>query len=738
MKRLVQEARRRRIGWVILIYLSAAIIAARFATTMLPANGAPDWLIQSVVAAAISGLIPLLFFAWRYRLGRTGLSREQALERDIDARVLPGRQLRFVAAFALGIAVTVVSLLQLPTETAMASLQSLPVTRSIAVLPFVTSSGDSRQQSAAEGLSTAIANRLAQLPGWHVPAQASAARFVAQSIDRATLAKQLAVSNLLSGSVERSGNQMRVTATLTDLRSGKNLWSRDFERELNAAFVVETEISSAVADALRTPGSSRAAVVGAGASHSLAALDEYWEGLHQLALKTRASSDAAMLHFNKAVSLDPQFAEAHAGIARAHLNLMAWYSATDRQTSVAKASAAVDRALALDERLVEAHEAFGELRLLGGPPAFGIGFYAQAQRAFAKALAINPNRASVYALIGTSSRMFGRFDEGIAAWKKAIALDPLSPEMHTDYGRTLDYAGRYTEAEAAFSEARRLDPDYADSYYAAANHFGGPAGRLDESARYADRANQLDPASPKYAAMLIAALADLELFDLAAAVEARSRSIGERDTFWLSKVVQLQARRGDFTAAMTATEQHDAIGKVSAMPQHVQLRLWSSGLQPVVLARIYARARSDFPSLFAANPRVDSPYAGEILASLIWLADLQHDTATRDRLLAFVRPYLPKQDDPAAAQSGMQPGDVMQFLALAGEKERALRTLEANVAPPNTLVGSGWWMLVDKHMSPLCQALCGDVRYEKIVSRIRAEVARQQAAYLAQPGLAVR
>ena len=327
-------------------------------------------------------------------------------------------------------------------------------TPSIAILPFTNLDGVPESAHIGDGFVEDLTTDLAEEPGLRVVARTSAFQFRGKSEDVRKIGGQLNVLAVLEGSVRTENGHVRVTAQLIDTRTGYHLWSSGYEREMAGLRDVAADIRRAVN---RTLGVEPLAAGARRASHAPPpeALDEYWRGRYIKSDWQRF--DESVPHFERAVKLDPLFAEAWAALASVHAN-MEFQAMGPVDEEAAKARAAARHALELDPMNAEAYAALG-----------GLGYsydydWTSSERYFRRALELNPNSAAVrrtYALALTSQ---ARFEDAFAQLKLAQQTDPLSILTSNNRSTALFCARRYNEA---IREARRhlqMDPGYYPAY----------------------------------------------------------------------------------------------------------------------------------------------------------------------------------------------------------------------------------------------------------------------------------
>ena len=333
-----------------------------------------------------------------------------------------------------------------------------PPAHSIAVLPFVNLSGDKEQEYFSDGLTEELLNSLAAIDGMQVAARTSSFSFK-EHPDLVTIAHKLNVASVLEGSVRRSGTTVRVTAQLINAVTGFHLWSKTYDRDLGDVLKLQTEIATAVAEALKvTLLSDVAAKIELGGTRVPAAFDAYLRG--RKAYERTATNDAqdAIAAFTEAIRLDPNYAQAFAD-----RSLEYTYYAGNFATGAAirefndKALQDAHQALALAPELAEGHLALAWY--LSGSLDF-----AQASEEFDRARTLAPGNARVLRLSGFFAVLMGNSEAGLTALRRAVALDPLNPNCNQVLSYGLYYLRRYREAIAAATDAISLDADYQSAY----------------------------------------------------------------------------------------------------------------------------------------------------------------------------------------------------------------------------------------------------------------------------------
>ena len=343
-----------------------------------------------------------------------------------------------------------------PAPTAFA-----PPPHSIAVLPFVNLSGDKEQEYFSDGLTEELLNSLAEINELQVAARTSAFSFKGKDNDIGMIARKLNVGAVLEGSVRRSANTIRITAQLINAVTGFHLWSKTYDRDLGDVLKLQTEIATAVADALKvTLLGDVAAKIELGGTHNPAAFDAYLRAAKAFQSRHQEKEiPTAIVAYTEAIRLDPNFALAFSGRSIA-LTTYAGEGATGAavRESYEKAESDARQAVALAPGLAEGHLALANVF------ETGILDFARARDEYERALALAPGNAQVLRLSGVFAAYMGHFDTGVAAAHRAVVLDPLDRRSHSALGRALYAARRYREAATAHAEAISLNPDFQSAY----------------------------------------------------------------------------------------------------------------------------------------------------------------------------------------------------------------------------------------------------------------------------------
>jgi TolB-like protein/Tfp pilus assembly protein PilF len=325
---------------------------------------------------------------------------------------------------------------------------------SIAVLPFANMSPDPENEYFSDGISEEIINALSQIGGLHVAARTSSFSFKGKSVEVGDIAKRLNVWHVLEGSVRKAGSRLRVTAQLVDAANGYQLWSERYDREMVDVFDVQDEIARAIVRRLRVALAPRADVrLVKPTTHNMEAYQQYLKGRAML-YRRGPWIAKALESFQTAVVLDPDYAQAWAGVADAYTTLC--YSGYRRRDQIMPAAVtAARRATIADPESAEAHNAAAIAALLWERD------FEKAEREFLEALKLSPEYMQARCWYGLFFLQWGvgRLDEGLAEIQRVYEADPLSGYATLVLSFGLVTVQRFQEAVARARTAIEQDPE---------------------------------------------------------------------------------------------------------------------------------------------------------------------------------------------------------------------------------------------------------------------------------------
>ncbi len=324
--------------------------------------------------------------------------------------------------------------------------------KTIAVLPFANIGGSADNEYLSDGLSEELIGALSKVQGLQVAARSSSFSFKGKNEDVRSVGTKLGVSAVLGGSVRRAGNRLRVSAQLTSVSTGYNLWSDTYDREMTDVFELQEEISRAIVDALeiRLASSASGAPIVKRGTDDPEAYELYLRGRYLLTQRG-ASLVPAREHFERAIARDDQFAAAYAGLAETIYIASTWgYGAAFE--AVTKAESHARRALELDPASTDAYIVLGTVRCVRGK-------FAEAESLFSQAISIDPRSGRLHYYHAFCLNRQGRPAPSLAAARKATELEPLNPQLFVGLVRAYTMGNRPREALAARRPALELAPN---------------------------------------------------------------------------------------------------------------------------------------------------------------------------------------------------------------------------------------------------------------------------------------
>ncbi len=340
--------------------------------------------------------------------------------------------------------------------------RSDPTIRSLAVLPLRDLSAASDHEYFADGMTEALITELSRLPDLKVISRTSAMTYKASPTTLPEIARRLGVDAVVEGSVALEKDRVRISAQLVDARADRHLWAENYERSLDETWALQAELASDIARQVQsrlTP--QQAARWQSPRPVERPAYDAYLRGRYFWNQRTREGFAKAISSFEEAVTADPGYALAHAGLADTYgLMAIQGYDLVPPHEAMPRARQAASRALELDGSLAEPHASIAWV-------SFNYDWdFAGAEREFRRAIALNPGYATAHQWYANLLCILGRFDEAAVEIGRALELDPLSRVINNEAGWPLGYLGRHEEAIAQYRRAMQLDPLYPTPHLA--------------------------------------------------------------------------------------------------------------------------------------------------------------------------------------------------------------------------------------------------------------------------------
>ncbi|MCY7339124.1 MAG: adenylate/guanylate cyclase domain-containing protein [Sphingomonas bacterium] len=414
---------------------------------------------------------------------------------------------------------------------------------SIAVLPFNNMSGDPEQEYFSDGITEDIITDLSKVSGLFVIGRNTSFTYKGKAVDIPEIAARLGVKFILEGSVRKAGQRVRVTGQLIDGATGGHVWADRFDRDLTDIFAIQDEITQTIVDQLKIkllPKEKKA--ISQAPTANVEAYTYYLKGRQFFHNSTRVLLGLARQMFSKATELDPNYARAYAGIAICDARLGNWYRA---EIPTEKILAIADKAISLDPSLAEAHAA--RAIALGND-----GQHEAAVDAFSRALAVDPANFDANLLFARYCVTQSDLERSVPLFERAAELQPddwqspllVAPVLHT-LGRP-EEGNRYSRLGIKRAEeAMRLHPENSRPFQLGAPNLAR-LGETERAKEWLERALFLDPEDPIAAYNAACTYAQLGDIDLAfGALDKWMPNRGMEMELWLDTDADFDPLRDD-------------------------------------------------------------------------------------------------------------------------------------------------------------------------------------------------
>jgi TolB-like protein len=451
------ELKRRNVYKVAIAYAIVAWLLLQAASILFPTFEAPPWTMKVFAAVIALGFPIALILAWAFELTPEGIKRTEDVDLSKSIRRKTGRKLDFFIIAVLLLVIAILLFQRLHPNVSPTVSSSLD--KSVAVLPFENLSRDPDNTFFTDGVQDEILADLAKVADLKVISRTSVMQYKNTSTrNLPEIAQALKVAHVLEGSVQRSGNRVRVSAQLIDARNDTHVWAEKYDRELADIFAIQSEIAQKIADQLQAKLSVKEkAAMAERPTSDLAAYDLYLRAKELIydsvvnASRQKENYFKAVQLLDQAVARDPAFLLAHCQLAYAHDYI--YFLDYDRtETRLALAETCVTAAVRLQPDAGETH--------LAQAIHFYYGYrnFSQAREELTKAQRALPNDAQIFQFLGLIDRRQGRWDEAIRNLEQAVDLDPRNQFRLGDLQDTYLNLRRYEDAIAVAYRALSLQP----------------------------------------------------------------------------------------------------------------------------------------------------------------------------------------------------------------------------------------------------------------------------------------
>jgi len=367
---------------------------------------------------------------------------------------------------------------------------------SVAVLPFVNSSGDPETEYLSDGITESLINNLSQLPHLQVMARSTVFRYKGPNVDPLQAGRELKVGAVLTGRVTQRGDTLVIAAELVNVAQGNQLWGEQYNRKLTDILAVQTEIAKAITDKLelRLTG-EQAERLAKHYTENTEAYQLYLKGRYHWNKRNPEGFRKALEYFQQAIEKDPTYALAYTGLSDTYTTGSGLYLGLPSKEAYPRGRAAALKALEIDDSLAEAHISLASAK-------FEYDWeWAAAEKEFLRGLELNPGYATGHQWYAEYLRAVGRQEEGLAEMKRALELDPLSLIINTSLGWQYVYARQYEKAIEQCRKTVEMEPGFRSAHWCLTDAYLA-AGRGADAVPEIQAAAKLDGATPEQVAAI--------------------------------------------------------------------------------------------------------------------------------------------------------------------------------------------------------------------------------------------
>jgi TolB-like protein/Flp pilus assembly protein TadD len=728
---LLVQARRRRVFRTAGLYIVGAWLLLQIAAMAFPALSIPEESIRFVWIAVILAFPVAIAFGWRYDIQDGRIVRTSDAD---DHAPLSLQRPDYLVLGALGVVATLIvagSLFEI-SDTQRPVISSSPTEEfdptSILVLPFAAVTAESEDEYLADGISEVLIHQLSNVPELKVIARTTSFMFKGRNMDVREIGRQLGVAAVLTGSVQRSKDRLRITAQLIDSQSGTAFWSEEFNRQDDDIFAIQDEIAKSAVDKLPAAllAQDPTSRVGGIGTDSREAYEEYLKGLEQLHISSVESLPRALDHFERAIQLDDGFNEARIGLLRTY-RAQAFIFQIDYAELMVRNQTIPREILQRDPNSAQAKNALaGADFSLHFPTGSG-----EAQRLWKEALETAPNDPWILEQVAYYHEWNDRPQEAIETLDKALEVDQLAPQVLANAARL----GDLTHAQTL----REKHPENPAGW-AVPGEVYFRRGDLARSLEYFRIAEEKSPQDPEFPALIAIIYMTAGLLEEAEAAVRRAEALGPGASVSVAARIALTYLQ---EGLVPAGELAMAAMRSGLPPrQFSPIVIFNLGLQyalhtnrPEEFIEAYAMA-FETPGMGGSRNLRDNPVASILdytyLKYMVPALRESGETDTAEQILLRMKAYFNESSDT------LRHHETPYHLQLySGDVAGALDTLDELVddgrggqipswsSNPSEL---RWWLEFD---GVLAEPLKSSPRYAEILAKRRAHIAQQRDAILA-------
>jgi TolB-like protein len=713
---LVVELRRRNVFRVAAAYLVVGWLLTEVLTTILPTLGAPEWTSRAVILIFAFGFIPAVVFSWIFELTPEGIKREEDVQRDGTRPHKFGRRLDYITVAGVIVLIVFVGLFSARHTDEGQGVPEIPVNEaSVAVLPFANMSNDPDNEYFSDGLTETLLHMLTQIPDLQVAARTSSFAFKGQNINVREIAMALGVAHILEGSVQRAGDQVRITAQLIRASDGFHVWSEVYDRTVDDIFTTQDEIAHkvgyALTESLLGPEETQLAGV---ATADPDAYDLYLQARKARATYSYGGLKAAEDLLKGALLIDPDFLDAKTELASSYI-LQYETGLMEPQEAVDQIRVMIQQVLELrpDDPVARATQVYANA--VDGVLSGNFSAMTDAMPVLEDIVANHPDELQPRILLVRSYTSQQQSDKTIPVLEEALEADPYNPQILYELGTAHFRLEQWEAARAALEKSLEIEPRQPNGY----NYLALINRQKGDGVGYVRnffKALEVDPEDHELPGMLAEFLYQLGLVEQGDDLRRRVQTLAPTSAI---------AYRLDLVRAMAMDDDDAALAAArKAIIDNIEARhsSWTGAVQYLILHGIrtdtveeqMAWISEQVPGIFDLE-RDSASQRDRIAQGLAvngWYASLPRDEALRrlDYLLAAMEGhgFKPMEEPQLAAN----------VYAMRGEIEAAIEVVLDRLAAQSVAANLGWR---ESAFLPQFADVMDDPRVQEAIQRWVAE-----------------
>jgi TolB-like protein/Flp pilus assembly protein TadD len=474
----LNELKRRNVLRVGAAYIVGSWLLIQVAETIFPLFGFGDAPARLVVIMLAIAFIPSMIFSWVFEITPEGLKRDAEVTRERSIIQTAGKKLDRIILVVLALALgyfmfdRMVLTPERETEIAVQARQEgveqareearleMFSDKSVAVLPFVNRSMQTKDEHFTDGIHDELLTRLSQIAMLRVISRTSVEKYRDTELSIPEIARELSVSTILEGAVQRVDDQVRINVQLINAHTDEHLWAETFDRQLTTAniFSIQTEVAKKIANFLQATLTSEEKLrVASVPTDNYEAYEALLKGHRALKQGTMESVYEAIGFYQRALALEPGFAQAYLAMADAYLVAVEERGVADTE-GLQKAEEFALKALQLDASLGGAYFHLGRVERRSRR-------FEEAEKYYQQGIEFEPGNSGLHHGMGLTLRLQGRALESVPYYDQAIRLDPLSPSLNESRGSLLRDLGRFEDAENQYQNTLLIDPEFVNTHW---------------------------------------------------------------------------------------------------------------------------------------------------------------------------------------------------------------------------------------------------------------------------------